>query len=412
MTGTVCAQAITFLLIPFIARIYTPDNFGIMTLFSTIVNLLIAVSCGCYEQAIVLPQDDNKGWDVLALSLFFCSFTSFVFFLIILFFYHDVSRIIFKVDSLIWLWFLPLVIWFGGIRMALTYWNTRRKKFKALSASKMIESIGNSGIKLASGLAVGNKLGGLIGGIIGRSLFPSLFLGIIFYLRDFKSFARMPKKNKLVKVLKKYRNFLFFSTWTAITVNISRSLPVFFLAFLFDNRIVGAFGLADNTLRVPIGIIGNSVRQVFLQWAADTISKKKRLSVGLLKATSGLFILGVLPFGILFYFGEEIFVLVFGNNWSEAGKFAEVLSPWLMTLCINPPATVVYTVLQKQGLYLVYFIVTALGRGLVFIIGMFLNLDVLRLLILLSGISTFFILVEIGYAFKLAARSDSKLNLG
>ena len=366
MTGTVMAQFITFLLIPVISRLYTPYNFGVMVLFATIANLISVVSCGSYEQAIVLPKDDRKGWDVLVLSLLFCTSVSFVCLLIILFFHQPIIRLVFQVESFLWLWFIPLSVWVFGLRLSLNYWEIRRKNFMTISTSRIFEATGNSGIKVISGLAIGDKVGCLIGGVIGRSLFPSLFLGIKIYLRDFKTIARIPKKHKLLMVMKEYRNFPFYSSWTALIVNLSRSIPIIFLAFLFDNKVVGLFGFADNALRIPIGIMGNSIRQVFLQWSSQAISNKKKISSNLLKATFWLFIACILPFGIILVFGQELFIFVFGKEWSEAGKFAQILSPWLATMCINPPSTVTYTVLQKQKVYLLFVIIINILRCFVF----------------------------------------------
>ncbi len=279
MSGSTGAYVIGFLLMPIITRIYSLDNFGIMTLFGTIVLTVSVVACGSYEQAIVLPKEDSDAWVVFVLSLIICVCISFFSLLILFIFHQPISRLIFKIEIFGWLWLIPLAIFLSGLRLILNYWATRKKEFHSISISKVFESLGNSGIKLISGLAFGNNLGGLIFGILGRSFFPDIILGVNIYKRDLHTIMRIPDKHELFWALKKYRNFPYFSSWAALLVNIARSIPVFCLAFLFDNKVVGAFGLADNTLRLPVSLIGQSIRQVYLQRAANLKSEKKNFQL-------------------------------------------------------------------------------------------------------------------------------------
>lgn len=402
LTGSLAARIIGFLLMPVIARIYTPDKFGVMTVYSAIIITIGVVAGGCYEHAIVLPKKDHDAWAVFVSSLAICTILSLLCTIAVIILYRPICNFFFNADSFIWVLFLPLGIFFYCFCSILNYWTIRKKRFTSYSISQVLQTFGNHGVRLISGLIFGNKIFGLIGGTICRSVFPSIFIGIQISRMDLPHLNLIPSKKQIYSVLKKYRNFPLFSTWTAFLVNISRDIPIFFLAYLFNNDVVGAFGLANNALRIPIKFIGDSVRKVYLQKAASLVSKQKKVSSSLVKATFGLSIVSILPFGALFIWGEEIFEIIFSEKWNIAGKYVEVLSPWLFSMCINPPSTVIYTVLQKQKTFLYYTTIVTISRASVFIWGMIVHSKALSILTWLSLISTGLNIWAIIYAYKLA----------
>lgn len=410
MTGATGAQVIGLLLMPIVTRLYSPGNFGLMTTFGTIVLTVSVVSCGCYEQAIALPRDERSAWAVTIIALFNCLMVSIITLLIIFLGYDYISKHIFNRIEFSWLWCLPIAVFLSGFRLISNYWVIRKKKFKELSFSKIAEVLGNSGIKTLSGLTFGDMAGGLISGILGRSLFPSIFLFPVIKWISKISDYKIPPRKFLLSIAKLYRNFLYYSTFSQLLVNISRGIPIFFLAVAFKNDIVGAFGLADNALRLPVGVIGQSVREVYLQKAADQRASRQKLSHRYLKMTYGLLAVAIMPFGLLFFYGPEIFLLVFGPEWETAGKFAQVLSPMLLTMCVNPPSTVVFTVLQKQRIYLFLMVLVAAVRLTTLTIGLMSGLNSVYMIGWFSFASTILNILIMICAYRLILTYEKQLR--
>ncbi len=127
----------------------------------------------------------------------------------------------------------------------------------------------------------------------------------------------------------------------------------------------------------------------------------------MLKTTWGLLAIGIIPFGIIFLFGQELFIFVFGKEWADAGNYAQILCPWLLTGCINPPSTVIYTVLQKQKIYLFFIFMVFLARSLVFLAGIFFSLNAISILIILSNVSAALNILMIIYAYKLSLHNET-----
>jgi O-antigen/teichoic acid export membrane protein len=60
LTSKIASQAVTFVTAPIIARIFLPEHFGTVQLFSSISGVIVVISCLCYELSIPLGRDKNE----------------------------------------------------------------------------------------------------------------------------------------------------------------------------------------------------------------------------------------------------------------------------------------------------------------------------------------------------------------
>ncbi len=60
MTGSTIAQAIPIAISPILTRLYTPEDFGVLALFTSLVTIFSVISTGRYEFAIMLPKKRVK----------------------------------------------------------------------------------------------------------------------------------------------------------------------------------------------------------------------------------------------------------------------------------------------------------------------------------------------------------------
>ncbi|MEI2422057.1 hypothetical protein V6O07_17395, partial [Arthrospira platensis SPKY2] len=82
-----------------------------------------------------------------------------------------------------------------------------------------------------------------------------------------------------------------------------------------------------------------------------------------------LFLSGVLPSFFVFLYGSELFGFVFGENWKEAGKYAEILSLWTLFWLISSPITNLYYTLNLQKNYLIFMVFSITLRLAALFIG-------------------------------------------
>jgi len=404
MVGTVSAQALTILLLPIVTRLYSPGNFGIMALFGAIVSIIEVVACGRYEQAIMLPKKDEEAANVLVLAFLILLGATFICILVFIPFHKSISNILNKGSISLWLLFIPFVVFTGGLRLILTYWASRKKAFKLLAIMDVSRALGNSGVKVSSGVLFGDTAGGLIGGIIGQRVVANLVLGISILKRDFRKLIKVQGKTELLKVAKKYWKFPIFSSWSALLNTLSRNIPIFLFASFFNSTVVGFYALANNLLRLPVNFLGTSVYKVYFQKAAELKSKGDSLADSMLKTTLGLFAIGIIPFSVIVIWGQQLFALICGDNWIEAGLYAQVLSPWFLTVFMNQPSNVIFNVMQKQDVYLGFFIIKFISRVIVIFIGYKLFGSIFETLILLTIVSSIINILMIAYSYKIAKK--------
>ncbi|MDI6867844.1 hypothetical protein [Methanoculleus sp.] len=64
-----CPRLITILAAPVIARLYGPEAFGFLAIFTSITSIIGVVACMRYELAIMLPKTDEEAANLLGLCL-------------------------------------------------------------------------------------------------------------------------------------------------------------------------------------------------------------------------------------------------------------------------------------------------------------------------------------------------------
>jgi O-antigen/teichoic acid export membrane protein len=109
-----------------------------------------------------------------------------------------------------------------------------------------------------------------------------------------------------------------------------------------------------------------------------------------LNTYKNLLLLGVLGFGTIAVFGEELFGFVFGQAWIEAGTFATLISPWLLFNFVGSPLTMIFSVLEKQRQMFFWIGSMFVARVLSIVIGLYIYGDVFHTIVLFSASGTVF----------------------
>src|SRR5436190_2606709 len=68
--GAVGAQILNFFLTIVLTRIYSPSDFGLLTIYLSVASLVSVIATGKYEVAIVVAKSREEGIALVRLSLF------------------------------------------------------------------------------------------------------------------------------------------------------------------------------------------------------------------------------------------------------------------------------------------------------------------------------------------------------
>lgn len=400
MSGTVFSQIITISTMPIISRLFCPDAFGILALFSAITGVLGSVACWRYELAIVLPENDEDAVSLLWLSLFATACTTFCVSMLVVFF---AEPILIKLNALILLpyrWLIPVFVVIQGTYTALTYWNTRTKRFTCLSTASILNSVMTRFFNVISGL--NNFIGG------GAMIFAMLFgqsiatlTHIVNVIRHDGSFIKQwLNYSNLVINFKRYKKFPIFSVPEAFLNTLSLQLPAILLSFYFDSAVVGFFSFGHRLLAMPMALVGSAIGQVFFRRGAMA-----KNSGNLPEVVENIFrrlvTIGFYPFILLMIVAPELFGFAFGKKWVEAGNYLRVLAPWMAVNFVTSPLSTLISILNRQEFGMYFNVILVICRSSSLIIGGIKN-DVNLTLILLSTSGVFayvfFSLYIFGYA--------------
>jgi O-antigen/teichoic acid export membrane protein len=173
MLGTTVAQAIPIIISPILTRIYSPEEFGLLILFMSIVSILSVIVSLRYERAIIQPLDDEDAISLVVISMLVTIGVSTVLTILINIFYTQIQELIGNNEIDILKYWVPFAVLITGFYNSLYEWHVRKKQF-ALSA-KIVMSKGAVTAGGQVGLGTMMFPGGLIFGYL-MGIFIAFFL--------------------------------------------------------------------------------------------------------------------------------------------------------------------------------------------------------------------------------------------
>jgi len=369
MSGTAIAQGLAFAASPILSRLYDPSAFGVFGLFAAACSIVAVSASAKYELAILLPKKDEDAANVLWLSLGIIGVVTFFSFFLVLFFRVYIAELLGSPELAPLLWWAPASIFFTGLYNAFNFWTTRRKKYKRLSISRVIQTSGREGTQLGLGFFTGLQGSGLVFGHVFGQASSAAALVVQTYREDYKLVRNSYNEDRIKILAKEHQDFPKYNAPQNILNSVSQNVPAILLAYFFNPTVVGLYWFTYRILVAPNKLIGNSVRQVFYQ-RANELLRKGGNALGLyLKTTGGLAAVGVLPLLVLLFFGPVLFDFIFGSNWYEAGRYAQWLSIWWFVGFINPPSVMMIPILNLQKFQLFYEVILTGMRILAITIG-------------------------------------------
>lgn len=349
MTGTALAQALPILISPILTRLYSAKDFGLFSLYSSIVMGILTISSLRYNMAIVLPKKDEEAKQLVNLCRKIILFISIIA-TILLFFFSDVIVEVINGRGIEKYFFIAgLSIFVLAQIEIIRYYLNRKKQYKLISKAKIYQSGGSTFFQVIFGFF--SFSGGVTGMIFGVLL--GQILGFVYlFNKTKKEFKNVRLNNNFL--LDKYKKMPLLNGPNAVVDAIRVNGINIMIARLFSSIFLGQFALAWRVLQSPLGLINGALSQVCFQ-QLSVLDKQEHYTF-LKKSVIRSFSLGILPFIILYFFAPFIFSFIFGEDWKISGQIASYLCPWLFLNLITSPISTFFIVVEKQGLLLIYAI--------------------------------------------------------
>lgn len=403
MALTALGQAIYLVSAPILGRLYSPEAFGKYGLFYTFIVTAALFPTLNYDLAIPAALRDRDARRLALLS-------------------QALATVIAPLLGLI---YLMLIVWGVGGFDVLPAWSTLavvavvyvQAMVQIMQAwrirSQRTIAIGQSSISLNVIRGGSQVLLGLLGGAWWALSFGELAGRFAAYVHLKRASPWRPRR---------LRDLVWFSRSTALRY---RQFPLVMLpaqavdgfvvlgqiaalTALFGAGGMGQYFLMRRTLDLPVAFAFRSLGDVFYaRMAAYVRLSPRRVKPFYIRSCLALVGLGAIGAAPLMVFGPEMFRLVFGPAWGEAGRLAAVMAPSAVLNLAVAPASRVFALTRRPSLRYVFTIFQAVGTGVVVLVGWKWEWDLVELTAALSAVIS---LSYLAYFFAGVAATDALIH--
>ena len=329
----------------------------------------MAIACFQYEFSIPLGRNRQETSASVVLSFFSTLVVTLCIFVLVLF-GRDYIAFKFHVPELArFLWLLPVVSFMYGLTNALTAWASCEGLFGVIAYADVGKMTCEKTLAIGLGYVMETSaIGLLVGRVVGIAVNVVILLKGVGekLLTDIKrshlSFATVKRTGV------QHKKFPFFSTWASLIIVVSMQLPPFFFVLYYSPTIAGYYSLAFRVVWLQNMLLGQTITQIFFPMAARELRETGTLTLIVSNTFKRIIQIAAFPLATLCFLGPLLFSIVFGQEWSEAGIYAQILSFWSFIALIYIPLRV-FDILALQEVNLFINILLILGRATSLFIG-------------------------------------------
>jgi len=136
------------------------------------------------------------------------------------------------------------------------------------------------------------------------------------------------------QAFKHYKDFIYANTSHALLNSFSHNLPYYVVSHFVGVQAMGFYAIVERTLRVPINLISQTLRQFFIRKFKDAHSGKNAL-----KASVLLSLVSLPLFALVFVLPESLYLWVFGSEWVGISSYFQILALGYWAIFCNPPSS-------------------------------------------------------------------------
>jgi O-antigen/teichoic acid export membrane protein len=371
LSGTTLAQAFSVIIYLVLSRIYTEEDFGVFGLYMNILNITVIFSTAKYELAILLPRNDSESVNLLGLSGLISAGVSLVLLVIVISFNDLLCRWLGSNEISPWLYLVPLSTLLVGLFQSFRNYSNREKRYRLIAGANIGQSLGNSLLKLLLGFLIVGSAGLIFGVVFGQLAGFMIFLAV--HLRHNRSKISWLSLSEMKRLGRQYSLFPRYNMWQGLINNFSGALPVFVFSAFFSTAVAGIYTFGYMILYRPVNLVANAFYQVMFRRFVE----KQHRETPILQEVR-LFILRTIqvllvPFILTGIFAPAIFGFLFGENWVEAGRYAQIILPWIFMVSLVMPLSFIPDMYRKQRIAMLIDGVKLLGRVAGLAVGVWLE---------------------------------------
>lgn len=350
LAGTTLGQAASLLLAPILTRVYAPEQFGFLSVYTAALALLSVAAALGLDQAIPIAASESELANLLALSGLALIVTTMIVaaaaWLISDAMMHELLLGTLVGEN----YLLPIGFACLGGYFIMVAGATRVGEFRAIASTRLSQGVFGPVSQIVLGLLGWGAPGLAIGFVIGQSSGTYLLFSRVV-LRTNK-LSSLVSWGGLLSAARRYAMFPLVAGWSRL-LDMAGSGSVQFLLFsaFYSSEVAGYMLLTDRVIARPLFMVSTSLLQVFTGEAGIAVQRDPgRLRHRFGQVVVGQFALSAAWILLANLTANWLFPIVFGQQWLPAVTYLHAMSLGYLALAVLHPVSTSPWILERQVL--------------------------------------------------------------
>lgn len=344
VSGTLGGRLILLAVLPLVARLYSPEDFAVLAVYSALVATASVAACLRLDIAIPLAETDEQAADLFLMALMVACVLSIAILVISLIAADQIADAIGTPEIAPFLWLVGPGVFLAAFYTALLYWATRARRFGSIARTRLGQAGIGAGTMLGLGWLGVSPIGLLLGNMLSNG-------GGVFHLghwtlRQDGARLRAVTRARISATLTRYQRYPLLSTPEALANVAGIQIPILMIAARSGDE-AGQLFFAMQLMAAPMALLGTSVGQVYVSRAAEELSEG-RLAGFTARMMRRLFLIGLGPMALAAILSPWLFPLILGDVWARAGMIVAWIAPWMLMQLVASPVSLVMAISGRQ----------------------------------------------------------------
>ncbi len=331
VSGTALAHGLTAAALPVLSRLYTPTDFGLLAVFSSVLSIAAVAACLRYDVAVAIPERDDDALHLVALALSCSIGVAALLATAVAIAPGWIAKCLGQPALASMLWLVPVGVLLAGAYSALQFWYIRQKRFTLLARTRIVQSASSAGTQIGLGWWAAIGPFGLLLGYVMNTGTACVSLG-------WQLLRKAPpiSWSRMCELAAEYSRFPKYSTFEALANSAAIQLPIIMIAALAAPAEAGYLMIAMTVMQAPMSLIGTAIGQVYLS-RAPAEHRRGQLGRFTVDTLNGLFKAGAGPMLAAGILSPVLFGHIFGADWHRAGWLVFWMTPWFLLQFLAVP---------------------------------------------------------------------------
>ena len=342
--ATALGQGALVLAAPVLARLYDPSAFGVLSLYTAILSVLLVACSLRFDFAIPISRDPDEAVHLTVLSIAIALVLSVGVGVVVLFGGRQIADALGAPGLAGYLWVLPIALFVAGISQALGSWGVYQRMFPAVGRMRAMQGLGQAVAQGSFGALRAGPFGLIAGDLVGR------IAGTEQLIRPVGRAMRATGVTlaKTRRAAADRWSFARVMTLASLLNALSLQVPFLLIPGAFDLGSSGQYFLSYRMLVLPASLISAAVSQVFFGEAAHRRDDPRRLHDLAYNVAVSLFVVTIPMYVTVLVAGPALITAVFGSQWSDAGRYSQIMAPGLVLWGVANPISALLLVGRRE----------------------------------------------------------------